>query len=370
MTERVPAVGALTISEILQQPELWQTTLQRVLEARGSTIPQPLAGKTIVTGAGTSAYASSAIASAIKGARAIPTTDLLSASRADLDLIMPVFGQDGGGLLISVARSGNSPESVAVVERLSRMYPAIRHLAITCNGDGKLAHLPGVEKLILDPRTNDRSLAMTSSFSNLALAGIALEHSSELSRTLAAISQRAAATFPTLQQLATEIAASGISRVVILGSGPLSAFGSEAALKILEMTAGETVAFAESFLGLRHGPMSFLRDDTLVLCIASSDKSKQRYEADLVKELRAKKLGRIVAIADEAFAAGAVDVYIPPIAPQLPDLLRTPFEIPLAQLLAYSLSLHAGLDPDNPSPEGVITRVVQSFTLYEEEAGV
>jgi tagatose-6-phosphate ketose/aldose isomerase len=58
-------------------------------------------------------------------------------------------------------------------------------------------------------------------------------------------------------------------------------------------------------------------------------------------------------------------VWVPANAPHLPDYLRVPFEAVFPQLLAYHLSLSCGLDPDNPSPDGVITRVVQKFRLHE-----
>jgi tagatose-6-phosphate ketose/aldose isomerase len=359
--------GSLTIAEIVQQPELWPTTLQRVQSLKHE-LPELAPRRVIVTGAGTSAYAASAIASSLNAAAAIPTTELLSASQDDLDRSVPEFADKG--VLVSVARSGNSPESVAVVDRLGKIYPSVRHLVITCNAEGQLARRPEVQTLVLDPRTNDRSLAMTSSFSNLVLAGLALEHSGELATELDRICRRAGEVLSDLRNIADDLASTVPSRVVILASGSLHAFSAEAALKILEMTNGQTVALSESFLGLRHGPMSFLRPDALVLCLASSDSLKRRYEEDLVHELRNKKLGRIVAIADEGFASGAVDVYVPPIAPGLPDYLRTPFEIPLPQILAYSLSMSLGLDPDNPSPDGVITRVVQSFRLHDGAVSV
>jgi tagatose-6-phosphate ketose/aldose isomerase len=56
--------------------------------------------------------------------------------------------------------------------------------------------------------------------------------------------------------------------------------------------------------------------------------------------------------------------FIPAMAPDLPDDLRVPFEIVFPQLLAYHLSMASQLDPDNPSPDGVITRVVQRFQLH------
>jgi tagatose-6-phosphate ketose/aldose isomerase len=312
----------------------------------------------VVTGAGTSAYAAFAIAESWKTARAIPTTDLL------LDAT-PFF--DKNGLVISLARSGDSPESVAAIENVQRSFPAVKHLAITCNPEGKLAAAKGVDVLMLDERTNDRSLAMTSSFSNLVLAGIALRHGSRLRAVIGTVCGRVSAAFASLEQQAREIASRSPSRVVILASRPLYGAAREAALKILEMTGGRTVAIPETFLGLRHGPMSFLRPDTLVVCLLSSDPFIRRYEEDLVEELRVKHLGHIVALGPEESAIRLFDNFIPANAPELPDMLRTPFEIVFPQLLAYHLSLNAGLNPDNPSPDGVITRVVKGFRIHDHQ---
>ena len=78
------------------------------------------------------------------------------------------------GLLISMARSGDSPESVAAVSLVIDAEPCMRHLAITCNHAGHLYTTyrddPRVDVILLDDRTNDRSLAMTSSLTNMSLA--------------------------------------------------------------------------------------------------------------------------------------------------------------------------------------------------------
>jgi tagatose-6-phosphate ketose/aldose isomerase len=155
----------------------------------------------------------------------------------------------------------------------------------------------------------------------------------------------------------------------------LRALAAEAALKILEMTAGRTITLAETFLGLRHGPMTFVTPDTLVLCFLSSSRHRRRYEEDLVGQLRQKGLGRIVGVvpedADGSLAYRSLyDECIPASAGHVRDELRVPFEIPFAQLLAYHLSLKEGLDPDNPSPTGAITRVVQKFAIYDEASDV
>jgi len=246
------------------------------------------------------------------------------------------------------------------------LFPAVEHLAITCNAEGLLANLDGIGRILLDPRTNDQSLAMTSSFSNLVLAGLCLRHADELDQSLPEISQRAQAALPHLDGEARRVAEHSLSRVVVLASGPLQAITAEASLKILEMTAGNVATLADTFLGLRHGPMSFLRPDTLVLCVLSSSEKRRRYEEDLLEELRQKQLGRVIAIAPDTANPGLADTLIPANAPHLRDALRVPFEIPFAQLLAYHLSLQAGLNPDSPSPTGAITRVVQQFRTHED----
>ena len=168
-----------------------------------------------------------------------------------------------------------------------------------------------------------------------------------------------------MEERAQGLAALPASRVVILASAPMMGWAQEAALKILEMSAGRIPVMPETHLGLRHGPMSFLRPDTLVLSILSTDPLRRRYEEDLLNELRSKQLGRIVVITSEDAPVAAAAEIVPAMAGELPDHLRTPFEIVFPQLLAYHLSLQAGLDPDNPSPGAVITRVVQGVQIHE-----
>jgi tagatose-6-phosphate ketose/aldose isomerase len=342
-----------THNEILQQPETWLDTIERVRNwPFRSQLEQ---GPVFLTGAGTSAYAAAAIEAAWPGARAIPSTDLLTG--CDYYLA-------GGGALISLARSGDSPESLGVIDRIQSLHPAVRHFAITCNAGGGLAQRLGEAALILDPRTNDRSLVMTSSFSNLALAGLCLHNLETLSAAAARIADRVRTALAGMEETAETIARTDPVRAVVLASGPIQGIAPEACLKILEMTAGRVAAIRETYLGLRHGPMSFLREDTLVLCWLSNDPVRRQYEEDLLGELRSKKLGRIVCIGTPFASPEIADWVVGASAPDLPDSLRAPFEIVFAQLLAYHLSKRAGLDPDSPSPEGVITRVVQGVRLH------
>jgi tagatose-6-phosphate ketose/aldose isomerase len=343
--------GELTHAEIFQQPETWPETVQRVREAAVGGLAAP-----VLTGAGTSGYAALAVEAAWPGSRAVPSTELfLDFSSVPAE----------GGAVVSFARSGDSPESTAVVEKIQRALPRVRHVALTCNAEGALARWPGVEAIVLDPRTNDRSLVMTSSFSNLVLAGLCLARPGEVEAALPALCAGWETRLASHDARARALAEHPPRRLVALASAALLGAAREAWLKVLEMTAGRVAPLAETYLGLRHGPMSFLESETLVLCFVSSDPGLRRYEQDLVRELRAKKLGRLIALGRPDINTGLFDEVISTEASSLPDYLRTPAEIVFPQLLAYHLSLRLGLDPDNPSPGRVITRVVEGIRIYE-----
>jgi len=364
-------VPQFTLPEIFQQPLLWPITLEMV---RSATAERQLSTKlegarVLLTGAGSSAYAASAVAAAWPQATAVPTTDLLvDAERYLVDV----------DAVISVARSGSSPESAAVVERVRALRPDIFQLAIVCDQDGALCRSSLDELIVLDPRTNDRSLVMTSSYSNLVLAGLALaslvpggfavDQAESMTATVHALAAYAAALLPEIDTACQSAAAHVRDRIVVLSSSPLFGWQREAGLKTLEMTAGRFPLLCETYLGLRHGPMSFVTPDTLVLCLLSKDPVRRSYEADLIRELRTKRLGYIVGIAAPGEFEELFDQVIPAIAPETDDALRTPFEIIGPQLLGYYLSLRIGLNPDNPSPSGVINRVVSGVKIHSPEA--
>jgi len=367
-TQRADAEGeSLTTSlhtfeEILQQPLLWPDTVDRVRAAAQSHLRERLArSRVLLTGAGTSAYAAEAIAAAWPGAVAIPTTDLL------VDLQRYLSEVD---VVISLARSGNSPESAAVVQHVRAARREILQLAIICNEKSALSEsgLDGV--IVLDPRTNDRSLVMTSSFSNLVLAGLTLAQPDAVAQVVSSVSNKAGKMLAAIDGKCKHIAADVRDRVAILASSPFHGWCSEAGLKLLEMTAGRFPILVDTYLGLRHGPMSFVKTDTLVLCLLSSDPVRRLYEEDLIRELRTKKLGRLVGIDGSTTVQNVAgereffDEALPAVAPDLPDELRTPFEIVIPQFLGLHLSLRIGLNPDNPSPEGIINRVVQGVRIH------
>jgi tagatose-6-phosphate ketose/aldose isomerase len=270
----------------------------------------------------------------------------------------------GVGAVISLARSGESPESAAVVERIRKLHPEILQVALVCNPNSALSRAGLDELIALNPRTNDRSLVMTSAFSGLVLAGLVLAQPQAVTAKVKAHSARAAALLPEIEAVCRRLSARDWDRMVVLSSSPLFGWAREAGLKTLEMTSGHLAVVTETFLGLRHGPMSFVKADTLVVCLLSSDSLRRSYEIDLIDELRSKKIGHLVGIAETGEWDALFDEKIPAIAPEEDDSLRTPYEIVGPQWLGYYLSLRIGLNPDNPSPDGIINRVVSGVRIY------
>ncbi|WP_266170183.1 SIS domain-containing protein [Dyella subtropica] len=364
-----------TLREILQQPATWQGTAalwrEPSVRERLARAMAPRPAHIVLTGSGSSMYIGECLAPTLRAGlgiatQAIAAGTLLTHSRS----VLP----PGPGLLVSLARSGDSPESCGVVDRLLADEPDWRHLVITCNANGKLAtrynHDPRVTVLVLDERTNDRSLVMTSSFTNLLLAGtgLLLGTDDELAETaVARLAEVVGAIFDTHADALAQLASRDFDAAVYLGSGGAIGAAHEVALKMVEMTGGKVITMAETFLGLRHGPMSSIRSSTLIVGLLSPDPAVRGYELDLLRELSRKQLGMAKLLVGEGIPADvlapgdvAVDLHGLGHDGDVPSLLAG---VVAGQLLAMFRCLHLGDRPDTPS-QGVLTRVVQDFTLH------
>lgn len=169
------------------------------------------------------------------------------------------------------------------------------------------------------------------------------------------------------QEVAAAIAEEEFSKACFVGSGVLRAVGMESALKLLELTAGKIQTLSESTLGLRHGPMSALDDKTVFVSFLSADARRRKYELDLVEEVGRKKLVKLQVVVTPEFATqpGRIADHVLSLdAPNLRDEYRAPVDVMLAQLLGLFCSLKLGLQPDCPSPNGAISRVVSHVNIY------
>jgi tagatose-6-phosphate ketose/aldose isomerase len=381
--EEKQARGLLhTPKEIVQQPETWRATYQRFRERHaeigeflnaGGINWDPTRRPTVfLIGAGTSDYVGRSLTQLLRRlwhceVLAVPSTDLVTHPDEWL-----VPGRSY--LWISFSRSGESPEGVAVVERALKNHPGIQHLVVSCNAEARMLRLAIGRKqmlgIALPDAVHDRGLAMTSSFSNMVVFGQCVAHI-ENPDAYGNILHQLLAVGTDFCELAAacaaELASEDFTKVCFLGSGPLKAVATESALKVLELTAGQVQTISESALGLRHGPMAALDEQTLLVAFLSGDERVLKYELDLLEEIGKKHLVKTRAVVShasnvrlESYAEHILHIPLPATA----DEYRPPLDVMFGQLLGLFFSLRRGLKPDCPSPSGAISRVVQNVPIH------
>src|SRR5699024_7293393 len=296
-----------TYTEIFAQADTWEE-VYGLYEERKSEIEKFLSNfdkntKVIFTGAGTSEYVGNIACEYLKthgdfDFESIATTDLVSAPYLH-------FKKDVKTVLVSFARSGNSPESLAAVKLGEEIVDDFYNLAITCAHDGKLAvdlkDDPNSYVFLNPEITNDKGFAMTNSFSSMLLATLlifdtSLDNKKEIVDKLSKIARNTYEKAGEIEKLIDF----DFDRVAYLGSGPLGKLTKEARLKLLELTAGEVVTIFDSSMGFRHGPKSFINDKTLVVSFVSANEYTRKYDLDILEEIKADGIApKIIAVTNE-----------------------------------------------------------------------
>ncbi len=371
--------AGFTAEEIARQPAVWKKTaaqlvsIRPALEAFLANVTAKPDFDVILTGAGTSEYVGKALLATLH----IPynghvfsfgTTDIVATPRAYLPEKKPT-------LLVSFARSGNSPESVGAVAAADAVCENIWHLFITCNAEGALAKAAETRKncfsIVLAPETNDRGFAMTSSFTGMYLAALLAflpRQETGLEAICAASEGFLGAGYEKLKKIVDVFP---FERVVYLGTDVLKAVAQESALKMLELTGGRVATAFDTPMGFRHGPKSIVNDCTLTVVYLSDEPSTRRYETDLLKELwRDKKGSMLLTVGDrkDESTEALCDAYLNfDSGMKLDNALLAPLYVGAAQCLALFRSLSLGLTPDDPCPTGEVNRVVKGVTIYPVE---
>lgn len=370
INQAVEKGGKFTYNEIMQQPSIWLEVLN-LYNQRKNEIEEFISNigddvKIIFTGAGTSEYVGNIANEYLKSIEdnkfeSVATTDLVSCPYLH-------FKKDQKTLLVSFARSGNSPESLAAVELGKQIVDDFYNLAITCAPDGKLA-----EKLYDDDKayvftepdgTNDKSFAMTSSFTSMLLTTLLIfdkrDNKNEIVKEISRIGQEIAQRREEIDELMNV----DFDRIVYLGSGPFYRLTSEASLKILELTAGEVVATRESSMGFRHGPKSIINENTLVVSFISSNDYTSQYDLDILEEIYEDQIARrVISISNKSYSKKWNEIVLE--SSDLNDAYLSVAYIMVAQIISLVTSLKVGNTPDDPSKSKTVNRVVQGVTIHD-----
>lgn len=374
--------GLNTAKEIIQQPDTWRESVKNLIKNKieiKSFIDSFLSKKEfriILTGAGTSAFAGEVCEPYLtsllnKRVEAIATTDLVASPKSYFIKGMPT-------LLISFARSGNSPESVHAVNLASQLVDDLYQVVITCNENGKLAkNTVNDEKsllLLMPPQTNDLGFAMTSSFTTMVLNAMAVFNINNIENFSSDVDKLSNSVNDFIEnniEKVTSLSNEDFERIVYLGSSTSKGIARESALKVLELTAGKVNASYDTPLGFRHGPKSVVDDETVSVIYISNDEYTRKYDLDLAKEMLAhKKNDKVVIVGDnieEDILNKADYVFnVENINYTVENEVLLPLQqIIFGQMLSFLKSVNLGITPDNPCPTGEVNRVVQGVILHE-----
>ncbi|MGG7059264.1 SIS domain-containing protein [Clostridium nigeriense] len=377
--DKINALGATyTATEIKQQPKLWLETYNIVKENEETIkdfFKRRLKSNTriILTGAGTSDYVGDTaylhLAKTLNlRVEAIATTDLVSNPYEFIE-------EDTPTILVSYARSGNSPESVGAYDIFQENIKDISQLVITCNKEGELAKKARDCNnnlcLLMPELSNDKSFAMTSSFSCMLLATLLsfdIENIDKNKKYVDIVVNQGNEILENKWQDVKELVDYDSERIVYLGSGILKGLCQEMALKNLELTSGKKVTVCESVLGFRHGPKSIINDNTLVIFMNSTNKYTNLYDIDLIKEISGDsgdhKLA-VISYRKNEELNGLCNKYIEIDGQAIPEVFTVFNYMLFGQMFGLFSSLKLGISPDNPRPDGTVNRVVKGVIIHK-----
>ncbi|WP_375387534.1 SIS domain-containing protein [uncultured Amnibacterium sp.] len=373
MTDLLPAStvggGSATEREITQQPDVWREVAAIVADHRGrlDAFLTPLladpALRIVLTGAGSSAFVGEVAAPALarrlrRRVDAVATTDLVADPRGRL-------AEDVPTLLVSFARSGDSPESIAATEVADRVLTRVHHLVITCAPWGRLAEVHADRErsfvLLTPERSNDAGFAMTSSFTSMLLS-VLLVLLPGGGAEVAAVARAGEAVLAGRDRIAA-VTTRGPARMVFLGSGPLTGIARESALKVLELTAGRVDTYFDSALGFRHGPKAVVDPSTFVVVYVSADPYTAAYDLDIVRELRA-AVGDDAVLAVRPSGPASDGDWVLEALDRVEDVWSAVAFVLVGQLVALHASVRSGAETDNPFPSGDVNRVVRGVMIH------
>jgi len=339
------ARGEYSYPEIITQTESWQCAIDATLALSDTLKPLLQNGRqqgVVFCGCGSTHYLAQFAApyyQRMTGAtcRGVPSSEL--ALQTDT-----LLTSDDKPLVVALSRSGETSETVMAVKKMAQRGCPV--LTISCYDQTPLSAASDLTIGIEAGR--EQSFAQTRSFAGMLVAvqtcaALAPESKQDLSelRQLtmlgADVIARAEMTARTFGPDET------IKRITYLGSGERFGLAAEATVKMKEMSL--SLAEPYRFMEFRHGPMSLVDSEHLIVALLSDE--MEAYERAVLLDLK-ERGARIVAIAPTSKDLDDVAEAVLPLNAPIAEASRAVLYLPLVQLLAYYRAMGRGLNPDRP----------------------
>lgn len=342
--------------EIGEQPEAVERAISGRLDERFSTIklgglnlePNELRSfkRVYILGCGSAYYSGEVGAQLIEELARIPAT---AEAASEFRYRNPVIDPDG--LYIAVSQSGETADTLAAVEELTRKGARVLGVinqvgsAIARANNGGIYIHAGPEVSVAS------SKSFTSTCVAFAMLAVHLGRIRDLSpadgdRLIVALRELPAKIAAVLEQEEKIIEAakwlSQFDNAMFIGRVRGYPIAREAAQKIKEVAYMHAEAYQAA--ELKHGPLALISKDMPVVAVVPDDELGEKQRSTL-HEIKARG-GPILAIGHQEFPTELAErtIVVPRTEPELDPIL---LNIPL-QLLAYHAALHLGRDIDKP----------------------
>ncbi len=369
----------ITASEIAQQPRLWRVLADELQERKEKIIAfmekmtQVEGLRTAFTGAGSSAFIGESLQKILANelhyhAETIHSPDVISYPEGELF--------DVPTLLVSYARSGESPESVGAIKKAQEYVKELYNLVFVCKKGSSLydygMSLDDSLVLLMPEGSSDQGFAMTSSVSCMMLASYVVFGYKEFDERCAFLKELADSVerqIDAFDELAAQTAARSYDRCIFLGLGGLKGLAHEASIKTLELTNGGVATNYEGSTGFRHGPKTIINDKTLTVHLINENPYTRQYDLDFLDEVnRERKENKTLVIAEERnleSIKGSDDVITyQSITGRYKEIENYIYALVILQLLSLEKSVQLGNRTDNPSIGGEVNRVVKGVIIH------
>ena len=331
--------GEYTKSEILSQPDVWQTTIKDIrAESKkiSSFIEDPYTKKYVVVGCGSTYYLSLSTAYLLRkngfDASAYPSSEFVFfLDFADLQNIV----------LILISRSGTTTETLWALDKARQHISGVKTITITVRPDTPLAK--NSDLVLAAPAADEKSVAQTRSFTSMYIcAQVFAEVLCGKGQDLAWLEslpenlrQLQKTYYNSMEAIGKDLS---IERFFFLGGGPLYGLACEGMLKTKELAMTWSEAYHP--LELRHGPMSVVNNQAAVVALISD--KQQVAKSQVMQDM--KRLGaKTIVLTENTKSADWKDMdLVVEVGSHLNENQRGTLYLPLIQWIGFNRSLAKG----------------------------
>lgn len=333
----------LTYREIYQQPESFEA-VNASLSDIYAVLDQVFAEKydeLIFTGCGTSMYLAQAAAHAFSTCNAVPAKAMCC---SELYYFPEAFVKDRKVLILPVTRKSYTTEVRMAIDKV-RSYPGVKTLAITCDKDSAAYN----DYVLLSPDTDEDSVIMTRSFTSMVYLAVVMAMyvggRKDGIAAMAGYGDSARDALKKMDALAKRIIEehSHLNLYITLGQGVYYGVANECMNKMKEMGISNSEAYYS--LEYRHGPMSLVDENTLIIFLCHPETVKE--DAKLLHEM--KGYGAVtVAIGNTASSDMKEADYCLDLPYGYDDLQNAALIGLIGQFIGYYIAEQKGIDADHP----------------------